>query len=159
MIKNLLYRMVGIKPLTENEIKDRLSQEKRGNAASNVDEFGDDPLIAFTFYLGESGQLYIKYTAGATNEEIAELTAQFLFLLNNGSLKQNIAAYFNILKQQSKNVKYNKFLDSILEKWAESMMEEEDYENEPIVRPSMAFSLNQHRAGGQPQSDELDDED
>jgi hypothetical protein len=134
MIKNLLYRFAGIKPLSEEEIKQSLSQSQKK-------DIYDDVIFSFNFLINKNGQLFIEGKWLEQSQQMAEFIAKFLFLLNKGQITPYINNYFQGIIKNS-DLSQQKFIKEIISELNKLIKDDEKEEDLPIVRPSNAFVFN-----------------
>lgn len=168
MIKNLLYRLCGIKPLSKEEIKYNLQKESKEHGEYENEVCGEcqenmvqkkniyeGAILSLNLILNREGQLYIDGRWVEQSPYMEEIIAQFLFMLNNGDIRPYLFNYLVGCKEVNKNVDYHKFIDGIMSKWAKLIQQKEDAENSPIVPPSKAFVFNQLKV----QTPQLEEDD
>lgn len=132
MIKEMLYKLSGIRPLQNKEIK----QEKSTNIYDNA-------ILSFNFILDKEGKLFIDGNWIEQSEYMEEIIAKFLFMLNKGEIRPYVFNYLVNIKNINKDIKYQKFIDNIMIKWGKMIEKEDEESNLPIVQPSKAFIFNQ----------------
>lgn len=161
MIKNLLYRLCGIKPLSKEEIKYNLrkdSEEYQNNEEMEQKKnIYEGAILSLNLILNREGQLYIDGRWIEQSPYMEDIIAQFLFLLNNGDVRPYLFNYLVGCKEINKDIDYHKFIDGIMLKWAKLIQQKEEAEDSPIVPPSKAFMFNQLKVQT-PQIEEEDDE-
>lgn len=164
MIKNLLYRLCGIKPLSKEEIEYNLRREREGYEDEICDECQENveqkkniyegAILSLNLILNREGQLYIDGKWIEQSPYMEDIIAQFLFLLNNGDVRPYLFNYLVGCKEVNKDIEYHKFIDNIIIKWGKLIQQKEEIEDLPIVQPSRAFLFNQLKTQQVPQSDE-----
>lgn len=148
MIKNLLYKISGITPLSQEEIKQSVQSETQDQKIYN------NAIFSVNFVVDNQGQLFIESKWIDESSFMEDVIANFMFMLNNGDLNNHIFNYFNGIKTLNNDVKYNKFVDHIIQKWSMLIQKKNDIDNSPIVRPSQALIFNQSRQTPQPQNND-----
>lgn len=147
MIKDFLYRMAGLNPLSQDQIREGLTrgvEEENDNRENDNDNDDSSKIItSFVFMIDASGRLFINGSWIESSDVMADIISQFFYLLNAGELKSHIAQYFLNSQELVESIEQKRFLNEIMSKWAEKIKKEEDKENEPIIKPSQAFAMNQ----------------
>lgn len=160
MIKNLLYRLCGIKPLSKEEIEYNLEKDREeyqnNEEMEQKKNIYEGAILSLNLILNREGQLYIDGKWIEQSPYMEDIIAQFLFLLNNGDVRPYLFNYLVGCKEVNKDIDYHKFIDGIMLKWAKLIQQKEEAEDSPIVPPSKAFLFNQLRAS---QSSEMNGED
>lgn len=162
MIKNLLYRLCGIKPLSKEEIEYNLEKDREeyqnNEEMEQKKNIYEGAILSLNLILNREGQLYIDGKWIEQSPYMEDIIAQFLFLLNNGDVRPYLFNYLVGCKEVNKDIDYHKFIDGIMLKWAKLIQQKEEAEDSPIVPPSKAFLFNQLRASQSSETNGEDDE-
>jgi hypothetical protein len=151
MIKKWLYKLGGINSSNTKIIKKQ--EEEKYNQ-----DLCDDAITSFKFIIDKEGRLFIEGSWIESSEEMAEIIAKFLFMLNNGDVRPFIFNYFVGIKEKLPDIRHKNFIDIVLLKWGEMSLKKEDIEDEPIVQPSRAFVFNQIKQTSTESEEDEDEE-
>jgi hypothetical protein len=129
MIKNILYKILGINILTIDDIHQNVNREIEDEQASHI-------LAYVTFHLMDDGTVNAKTEWKFENNEMAIIYAQLLYQIGIGSLEEGV---LNLLFEYGKqNVKSQPFINNIFTALNEYKSK---YQNLPIISPSQALSV------------------
>lgn len=100
----------------------------------------EDEILSLTFSINSKSQLFIDGKWANNSIQMASLFAEFIFMLFNGSLYQNIFNYLATIA--TLNDKYFEFAQNTSLFLQEKIEKDLELTEQPIIRPSQAFNFN-----------------
>lgn len=136
---SFLQRMLGMKlPSVDDIVTARQfqTQQEQQIQKEQQNSLPDAALANIEFILCKNGDIKIECDWLGENERLAQAYGQFMFHINEGNLKQNIAQ--TLINYAQKNVCSVNFINKIIEEWGRM---QGDKENKPVVTPSQVIGM------------------